>query len=490
MAAVMSMRQQHCAWAFLFATAVLAFTAQTQLSAMDLVEVVKKAERSTVRIDTDRGFGSGVIVDERGWIITNFHVIEGIKSAKVRFRGGDGKEGESQEVVGCMVHAPACDLAVLKVNKVPPGSAQRLAADLPQVGEKVAAFGSPNGFTFTTSEGIVSAIRTGQELREIVGREVYVELGFDLSATWIQTTAALSGGNSGGPLLNMNAELVGLNTWAHVGQSLNFAIALPDIKQILARADGAPVLDLTTIRSRRRGTERLKQNDISLRFPSGHVFSYEIFRVDGKDRPPAFLDFVNDDNVVIIQHANRSTFAIAQQSGGKLNGLTLAQHETGEKMLYGTYSEGKRHGLMKTWNEIGDPVLYAQYHKGRRHGFLCFHEDKRLRLLIEYKFDTPVRIQLMSNFEVLEGFDTRAEAEKNKEAKELLSKLAALEKSLLVNETTFKKQVLAAEEDRRRMLAAQLAPQKRRNATQRANERSAADAEYIRGVLRSYGVRY
>ena len=159
-------------------------------------------------------------------------------------------------------------------------------------------------------------------------------------------------------------------------------------------------------------------------------------------------------------------------------------------MMYGTYSDGKRHGLMKTWNEIGDPVLYAQYNKGRRHGFLCFHEDKRLRLLIEYKFDTPVRIQLMSNHEVLEGFDSRAEAEKNSDAKELLTKLTALEKSLLVNETTFKKQVLADEEDRRRMLAAQLAPQKRRNATQRANERSAADAEYIRGVLRSYGVRY
>lgn len=467
------------------ATALLTLAARVQLSAMDLVEVVKKVEQSTVRIDTDRVLGSGVIVDERGWVITNFHVIEGAKNAKVTFRNG-----ESQEVVGCMVHSAACDLAVLKVNKVPPGSAQRLAAELPQIGEKVAAFGNPIGFSFTTSEGIISAIRSGQELREIVGREVYVALGYDLSATWIQTTAAISGGNSGGPLVNMNAELIGLNTWSHtLGQSLNFAIALPDIKQILARADGAPVLDLTTIRSRRRGTERLKQEDFSLRFPSGHVFSPQIFRTDGKDRPPVFINPKGDD-LVVIEHANRSTFAVAQQSGGKLNGLTLAQHETGKQMLYGTYADGKRHGLMKTWDESGDALLFTQYTKGRRNGFLCFYEDNRLRLLIEYKFDTPVRIQLMSNYEVLEGFDSRAEAEKNSDAKELLAKLAALEKSLLVNETTFKKQVLADEEDRRRMLAAQLAPQKRRNATQRANERNAAHAEFIRGLLRSYGMRY
>jgi hypothetical protein len=462
-----------------------------QLMAMDLVEVVKKVERSTVQIDTDRGFGSGVIVDERGWIITNFHVIEGAKSAKVRFRPGDGKEGQSQEVVGCIVHAPASDLAVLKVNKVPPGSAHALAADLPQVGEKVAAFGNPIGFTFTTSEGIVSAIRTGQELREIVGREEYVATGYDLSATWVQTTAAISGGNSGGPLVNMNAELVGLNTWSYTGgQSLNFAIALPDIKQTLARAEGAPVLDLSTIKSRRRGTERLRQDEFSLRFPSGHVFSPQIFRTEGKGRLPVLVNGKPPENLVLIQHSNGAPFALAQQSGGKLHGLTLAQHETGKQMLYGSYLDGKRHGLMKTWDESGDELLFAQYNKGRRNGFLCFHENGRLRLLIEYKFDTPMRIQMMSNHDVLEGFDSRAEAEKNKEAKELLARLAALEKNLLVNETTFKKQVLANEEDRRRMLAAQLGPEKRRNASQRANERSAADDAFIRGVLRSYGVRY
>jgi hypothetical protein len=478
-----SFRYAERAWAVL-----LAIVLPGQVLAMDLVEVVKVAERSTVRIDTDRGVGSGVIVDERGWVITNFHVIEGAKSAKITFGPADHKE--SQEVVGVMVHSSACDLAVLKVNKVPSGSAARVAADLPQVGEKVAAFGSPIRFTFSTSEGIVSAIRTGQELREIVGRESYVELGYDLSATWIQTTAAISPGNSGGPLVNMNAELVGLNTWSHTqGQSLNFAIALPDIKQILARAETAPVLDLSTVRQRRRSTERLKQDDFSLRLASGHVFSFQAFRTEGKDRPPLFVN-VKGDDLVIIRHANRAIFAVAQQSGGKLHGVTLAQHETGKQMLYGTYADGKRHGLMETWDEAGQPMLFTQYNKGRRHGFSCFWDDGRLRLLAEYKFDTPVQIQMMSNYQVLDSFESRAEAEKNSEGKELLTKLAALEKSLLVNEATFKKQVLADEEDRRRMLAAQLSPQKRRNASQRANTRSAADEAAIRGMLRSYGVQY
>lgn len=137
---------------------------------------------------------------------------------------------------------PNHDLATLRIGPVAAGSALKLKAEMPSVGEKVAAFGNPQGFSFTTSEGIVSAIRRGKEVHDTIG-QAYKDLGFTVDATWIQTTAAISGGNSGGPLVTMNSEVVGLNTWGDdSGQQLNFAISLIDIKRYLDQVKpGLPV---------------------------------------------------------------------------------------------------------------------------------------------------------------------------------------------------------------------------------------------------------
>src|SRR5947209_8480877 len=77
----------------------------------------------------------------------------------------------------------------------------------------VAAFGAPQGLSFSASEGIVSAVRSGKELKSML--PAYQATGYSEAATWVQTTAAISPGNSGGPLVNMKGEVVGLNTWAY-----------------------------------------------------------------------------------------------------------------------------------------------------------------------------------------------------------------------------------------------------------------------------------
>jgi S1-C subfamily serine protease len=172
------MRMPHFHIALIVAIAILARCSHG--IGMDLVDVVANVEQSVVRVDTDSGFGSGVIVGDRGAILTNFHVIEGARRVKIILRSG--KELESQ---GYLAVDPTHDLALLQVDKLPERAAIKVASTLPKIGEKAAAFGNPKGFSFTTSEGIVSAVRSGTEVINIISAEAYRHLGYAADATWI-----------------------------------------------------------------------------------------------------------------------------------------------------------------------------------------------------------------------------------------------------------------------------------------------------------------
>lgn len=226
---------------------------------MDLPELIAKVEPSVVRINVSGpegdGLGSGFVVegrgtvegggtvaravvrsllgavkgqsarDEGGTVVTNYHVIEGATTADVVFH-----DGSTARVLGYVAVAPEKDLAILRVDcpaaKLHPIP---IAAVLPKKGERVAAFGNPLGLSKTVSEGIVSAIRDPEDLKA---------LGFSLSVTSIQTTAPLSPGNSGGPLVNMKGEVVGANTWVVIyGQNLNFAVSCIDVNSLLVEED-------------------------------------------------------------------------------------------------------------------------------------------------------------------------------------------------------------------------------------------------------------
>lgn len=189
-----------------------------------------------VTLERGGGIGSGFPLDDQGTFVTNYHVIEGAKSAKIKIHD------KTFDVKGYLAISPGKDLAILRADLgSTPVSPLKLAAAKPQKGETVLTFGAPLGFDSTVSNGIVSAVRTGNELRDIFkrmsgGRDAYVEdEHYDLDAVWVQITAPISGGNSGGPLVNLRGEVVGLNTWGVVGgQNLNFAISAEHIQKLLA----------------------------------------------------------------------------------------------------------------------------------------------------------------------------------------------------------------------------------------------------------------
>jgi S1-C subfamily serine protease len=165
---------------------------------------------SVVNVSTDRGRGngqgSGVIVDEAGYIVTNDHVVRGVRTAEIQL--SDGRRGTAS-VIG---RDPRTDVAVLKTELGDLIPAAWGDSDSLDVGEMVWAIGSPFGLQKSITFGIVSA----KERRGIAG--VYQE--------FLQTDAAVNPGNSGGPLVNVDGKIVGINT-AIIGrayQGISFSI--------------------------------------------------------------------------------------------------------------------------------------------------------------------------------------------------------------------------------------------------------------------------
>ncbi len=460
-------------------------TVARQAAAADLVELVKQVEHAVVRVDTDGAFGSGVIVDNRGYVFTNYHVIDDASKATITLRSG-----EVLQCKGLLAFDRSRDLAVLKTDEIKPPSAIKIAPQPPSVGAAVAAFGNPRGFSFSTSEGIVAAVRSGAELARTIGDEIYREMGYTENAEWIQTTAPISGGNSGGPLVNMQGDVVGLNTWRSVGgQNLNFAISATDMRRLLATVDPSRLTDFDKLPKKAAPVVRrdTPYDDIewSVELPTGRVFTFAIFEPEAD--VTRLMQAKNDD-VVVIKHRNGAVYAAASHEGGVLHGLTVAQHESKSPMAIMTYQEGKRHGNLLTFDEKGDAVLFAQYLNGRRHGFECLFQEGDLVLLNQYKFDRPEYIQLVKQGRLLEGFDDLAKAEKHAAAKQLLAQLDEAETEIKRNEIDFRKQVSAYEREARRARARELAPEKRARIRARANQRAAQGAAFLREMYRrAYG---
>ena len=200
------------------------YAAETSVKAVVYVKVVKKSETPPSIFDYFFGFGgsipreqvgtgSGVIISEDGYIVTNNHVVAGASEVEVTI--GDSKTFKA-DIVGT---DPATDVALLKVDAkglptIPIGNSDNL-----RLGEWVLAIGSPYGLTSTITAGIVSA--KGRSMPSY-DREFKIE-------SFIQTDAAVNPGNSGGALVNIKGELVGINTAiiSQTGSYAGYSFAIP-----------------------------------------------------------------------------------------------------------------------------------------------------------------------------------------------------------------------------------------------------------------------
>ncbi len=169
----------------------------------DFSEIIEDSIESVVTIKTDITQGTGFIINEDGYIVTNAHVLFGARKVNAIT---SHQELISAEVIG---YSELLDLALIKI----PGDYSFLEldnSDNVQVGEKVIAIGNPLGLQFSVSEGIVSGIHRP---------------GINELNAYIQTDAALNPGNSGGPLINKQGKAIGMNNFK-IGDSENLGFAI------------------------------------------------------------------------------------------------------------------------------------------------------------------------------------------------------------------------------------------------------------------------
>jgi serine protease Do len=213
-----------------------------------VVEVVERVKGAVVNIQSERlargqspeeafgltpsqnrinGMGTGILVDPRGYLVTNHHVIEDVSLIRVRL--SDGTTHGARVVA----RDPESDLALLKIDagKPLPTIPLGTATDL-MVGETAIAIGNAYGYDHTVTVGVVSAIK----------RDVTLNKDISYKAL-IQTDASINPGNSGGPLLNVHGELIGVNVAIRAGaQGIGFAIPVDSMLRVVA--------DMLSIRKR------------------------------------------------------------------------------------------------------------------------------------------------------------------------------------------------------------------------------------------------
>jgi serine protease Do len=167
------------------------------------------------------GMGTGVVLDARGYIVTNHHVIDGVAQINVTLADG------SQHRARIVSHDPRTDLAMIKID----AGQHRLpvieigtSSDL-MPGEPVIAVGNAYGYEHTVTRGIISALHRTVQVSD---SQNYYDL--------IQTDASINPGNSGGPLLNIDGEMIGINVAVRVGaQGIGFALPVDNVMEVAAK---------------------------------------------------------------------------------------------------------------------------------------------------------------------------------------------------------------------------------------------------------------
>jgi serine protease Do len=210
--------------------AMLSTAAGSQLRMTPIVKAVQEARPSVVNIRGEKtvaatsdaaepgemahrvnGMGTGVVIDHRGYILTNYHVVDGVREIQVTL------DDEQRFVAKIVARDPETDLAIIKIDATRDLAVMNIgrSSDL-MVGESVIAVGNAYGYEHTVTRGIVSSLHRAVQVSDA---QFYADL--------IQTDASINPGNSGGPLLNIDGEMIGINVAVRAGaQGIGFAIPI------------------------------------------------------------------------------------------------------------------------------------------------------------------------------------------------------------------------------------------------------------------------
>jgi S1-C subfamily serine protease len=334
-------------------------------SAADLAALYERVDPGVVAIWTFSGAdgihesglpigqGSGFVIDTRGHIVTNQHVIADAESIEVDFPSGARAWAE---VLGTDLDS---DLAVLKVD-VAPGQLSPLPlgdSDQVRVGETVVAIGNPYGLSGSMTSGIVSAIgRTLESERSAPGGQPFT------SGDIIQTDAAINPGNSGGPLINLRGEVIGVNrairteSFTVVGDAassgVGFAVPINIVKRVAPALIEAGHYDYPYL-----GISSLSENTVNLNtleqiaLPADTVGIYVTCVTDGGPADRAGLRGAADCAEGDVRPGGDLIIAIDGQPLGTFNDLVsylVSSTQVGQKVVLTVVRDGEEIDLTVT----------------------------------------------------------------------------------------------------------------------------------------------
>lgn len=215
----------------------LSLASASELRQTPIVRAVKRAQASAINIHSEKtasadtlfapnksrkvnGMGTGIVIDERGYIATNHHVVKGVDVLRCTLKDG------GVYTARVLTYDAAKDLAIIKIETGKPLPVMPLgtSSDL-MLGETVIAVGNAYGYEHTVTCGILSSLSRDVEVNET---QSYDNL--------LQTDASINPGNSGGPLLNMDGDLIGINVAIRAGaQRIGFAIPIDAARETIAQ---------------------------------------------------------------------------------------------------------------------------------------------------------------------------------------------------------------------------------------------------------------
>jgi S1-C subfamily serine protease len=299
-----------------------------------------------------------VIIDEEGFVLTNFHVVG--RASRVSVKLANGKEYEADKLVGTSF----TDVALVKIRakEGEKFTAVKFAADDDLLlGETVLALGNPFGLGGSVTRGILSSKSrrppTDNEPLDIMD--------------WLQTDAAINPGNSGGPLINLRGELIGINVAVYrEGQGIGFAVPVKRISAALAEIYSPEILESLWFGARVRPgpapMQVLSVQDESPAAKAGLRVGDSILQVNGKS-PSGFIDF----NRELLSARDKKPVELAIQREGKQRTVTVRM--VPEKSFFNAELIRKKIGA--SVQEL-TPQLAQQFAFGATEGLLIGGVDR------------------------------------------------------------------------------------------------------------------
>ncbi len=303
------------------------------------------------------GMGTGVVIDSRGYILTNHHVVDGVRQINVTLDGG------RTYIARIVARDPETDLAIIHIKS--PGSlpvVQFGTSDDLMPGETVIAVGNAFGYEHTVTRGIISALHRNVQVNET---QQYLDL--------IQTDASINPGNSGGPLLNIEGKMIGVNVAVRAGaQGIGFAIPIDKALDVAARILNIEEVDnhwhgMTALSADGpRGpvsVARVKKNSPAL---SGGIQRGDLLQRIGTvdiqrpmDVERAFLGRRAGEKIAVVVRRNKETVHL---------NLTLANYPGGRKVAKSSSSPVTSTLGDATWDALGMALEQAPRSELRKSG--------------------------------------------------------------------------------------------------------------------------